>query len=81
MDSSQILSELNKIFVTVLENEDIKLENSTSAADIDEWDSLSHLQLVYAVERHFKIRFTTSEIQKWSTVGELAANIEAKLKG
>ena len=80
MEISQIIKEVNDIFIDVLDNEDIKLTPATTAADIDEWDSLSHIQLVVSIEKHFKVRFTSAEIQKWKTVGEMCADIETRLR-
>jgi len=76
-----ILEQLNNIFIDVLENNDIVLTDATKAADIDEWDSLNHIQLVVAVEKHFKIRFTSKEIQSWKNVGELVNSISQKIPG
>ena len=81
MDANTILEQLNKIFIDVLDNEDIKLEPSSSAKDIDEWDSLNHIQLIVAIEKHFKIRFKSSEINGWKNVGEMCVAIENRLKG
>ncbi len=80
MDSNTILSKLNEIFRDVLDNDAIKLELITTAKDIEEWDSLSHIQLVVAVEKHFKVRFTTQEIQNWKNVGDMLNSIENKMK-
>jgi len=81
MDSNQILKEVEEIFKDVLGNDDIHLTPDSSARDIDEWDSLSHIQLVIAVEKHFKIKFTSGEHPKWKKVGDMIANIERKLNG
>lgn len=79
MDKQTIQDQLNKIFINVMDNEDIKLEPSTSARDIDEWDSLSHIQLVVAIEKHYNIKFPTSEMQKWKTVGEIVDSTEKRV--
>ena len=78
MDREKILKEINDIFIDVLDNEDIKLERSTTAKDIEEWDSLTHIQLVVGVEKHFKIRFNSAEINSWKNVGEMCDAIEKR---
>lgn len=81
MDNNQILQELNAIFTDVLDNDSLKIDNSSSAADIDEWDSLNHVQLVVNIEKHFKVRFNSTEIQNWTNVGEMVASIASKING
>jgi acyl carrier protein len=65
------LEDLLPIFKEVLENENIELSESTVAADIPEWDSLNHIYLVVAIEKQFKIKFTTHQIQSWQCVGDM----------
>lgn len=79
MNTNEILNECTKIFIDQLDNEYIVLKPETTAADIEEWDSLSHIQLIVAIEKHFKIRFTTAEIQGFKNVGEMCHTIEKKL--
>lgn len=71
MTKQEIIQQVNTVFIDVLDNEEIKLNNETTAEDIEEWDSLSHIQLVVSIEKQFKIRFTSSEIQSWKNVGEM----------
>ncbi|MCQ2065774.1 MAG: acyl carrier protein [Bacteroidaceae bacterium] len=78
MEKNQIMAEVQEIFRDVLDNEDIVLSNETVADDIEEWDSLTHIQLVVAVEKHFKIKFTSKEILMWKNVGEMIDCIAAK---
>lgn len=78
MNNEEILEKLTAIFHEELDNEDIVLSNETTADDIEEWDSLSHIQLIVAVEKAFKVRFTSSEIQSWNNVGEMIACILSK---
>ena len=78
MEKSQILAEVQAIFREVLDNEEIVLASETTADDIEEWDSLTHIQLIVAIEKHFKIRFTSREILSWHNVGQLIDSIAAK---
>ena len=79
MAEDKILDQLNTIFRDVLDDESINLTYNTTARDIDEWDSLNHVQLVVAIEKKFSIRFTAGEIQNWKNVGEMVGNIQKKL--
>jgi acyl carrier protein len=77
--SEQVLTEVNRIVCKVLDNDSIELRSDTTANDVKEWDSLSHIQLVVAIEKHFKIRFNFAELQKFKNVGEMCDNIAIKL--
>jgi acyl carrier protein len=79
MERSEILEKLNGIFTDVLDNDDIKINETSTANDIEEWDSLTHIQLVVAIEKSFKVKFTTYEIQIWKNVGDMVNSIQAKL--
>lgn len=79
MDHTEILGKVNDIFIDVLDNPDIVLTDATSASDIAEWDSLNHIQLVVAIEKGFKLKFTSREIQSWKNVGEMCQAINQKL--
>ena len=77
--TNEILANCTPIFREVLDNEDIVLHAETTADDIEEWDSLTHIQLIVAIEKHFKIRFTTAEITSFKNVGEMCEAISKKL--
>ena len=79
ISKEEILSQVNGIFRDVLENDKLVIKQETTGDDVEEWDSLTHLQLVIAIEKHFKIRFTSSEIINFNNVGEMCDGILAKL--
>ncbi len=79
MERTKIIQYLNRIFIDIIDNEDIRLTEVTTAGDVDGWDSLTHVQIAVAIEKQFKIRFTAREIQSWRNVGELLSNINSKL--
>ena len=78
MQRNELLKDVNSIFMDVLENDDLELKESTTANDVDDWDSLNHLQLIVAIEKRFNIRFSSKEIQSWKNVGELLDSIQNK---
>jgi acyl carrier protein len=75
-----IFDELTPIFREVFDDDSIVLTRQTSADDIDAWDSLSHMNLIMAVELKFKVKFALGELQSLKNVGELADLVERKRK-
>lgn len=72
------IKEFEELFREVLENEDITLTQETTAQDIEEWDSINHIYLVVEIEKHFAIKFSSSEILQWKNVGEMIDSVIAK---
>ena len=70
MEQNEILANVQDIFRDVLDDDGIVLTPETTANDVDDWDSLSHIQLIVAIEKKFKIKFTSKEILSWSNVAE-----------
>jgi len=80
MNKDEILKKVNDIFIDILDNEDLVLTYATTANDVDDWDSLNNIQLMVAIEKQFKIRFTLQEVESWENVGEMIDSIVSKLK-
>ena len=78
MTKQEILSQVEEIFRDVLDNEEIVLIDATTANDVEDWDSLTHIQLIVAIEKHFSIKFTSKEILSWANVGEMVDCIASK---
>ncbi|WP_296596747.1 acyl carrier protein [Phenylobacterium sp.] len=78
MPHETILAELREIMLDVFDIDELDLTDATTAEDVEEWDSLSHVRLVVAVERKFGFKFKNSEIESLKTVGDLVRLIESK---
>jgi len=79
MERNDILARVQEVFREELELDDLILNDKTTADDVEEWDSLSHVQLVVALEKAFGIKFTSREILSWDNVGDLVDCINKKL--
>jgi acyl carrier protein len=75
MKLDDVYAALTEIFADVFDNPAISIAPGTSAADIPGWDSMTHINLVVAVEQHFKIKFKIAEIDRLKNVGDLAGLI------
>lgn len=80
MTKQELMQRLREIFCDVFDNEDIELSESTCAEDIEEWDSLGHVQLIKELQAQFNITLTAQEMRSWEDVGEMADAILSKLK-
>jgi acyl carrier protein len=76
---SDILATLNQIFADVIDETNVVLKRETTARDVEDWDSLNHIQFIVAIEKHFKIKFTRAEIASWKDVGAICDAIAGKL--
>ncbi|MEM6838128.1 MAG: acyl carrier protein [Cyanobacteria bacterium P01_C01_bin.120] len=79
MNREEIYEQLNTIFQDVFDDDDIAVEDSTSAKDVSGWDSMAHITLVLGVEQEFGIKFKTSEVAQLGNVGEFVDLIQTKL--
>ena len=73
------IEKLNGIFRTVFDNDEINIQPEMTANDVDGWDSLSHVNLILAVEQGFGIKFNQRELMTFKNVGDLLRAIESKL--
>ena len=80
MSREEILQKVNEVFQDVLDNNSLQITNTTNSYEIEEWDSLTHIQLVAGVEKKFNLVFKLLEIGSFENVGDMCNCIESKLK-
>lgn len=78
MTYSEIMETLTSIFRRVLKREDIILNETTTANDVDGWDSLTNMTLMAETEKYFGIRFSFREIMKLRNIGDLCRLVSEK---
>lgn len=79
MSQIQILEDLTNVFRSVFEDDSLVITPTTSADDVEDWDSLTHATLISEVQEHFKVKFKITEVLKLNNVGDMVALIESKL--
>lgn len=71
MTKEKIYEGLNEVFQEVFDDETIVVKPETTADDIEDWDSLEHINLVVAIENYFNIKFNMNEVTSMKNVGEM----------
>lgn len=71
MNRDQIFEKLISIFQDVFDDEELTINEATTSADIEDWDSLAHIMLLSAMEDRFGIKFDMKAIQELKNVGEM----------
>ena len=74
-----VTEKLNEIFCEVFDDETLQIKAQMTANDVEGWDSLSHMNLIVAVENKFNIKFTQKELLTFKNIGDLLGNIESKI--
>jgi len=75
------LQQLVPIFQDVLDDDSLAIDATTTAQDVDGWDSLAYIRLVVSIEKAFSLRFSAAEISELQNVGDMAALIVKKQTG
>ena len=71
MERADIFKKINEIFVDVFDDDSIVIDENTSAADIEDWDSLTHITLISTIEEEFGIKFQMKDVIGMKNVGEM----------
>ncbi len=80
MSRDEIMEKINIIFRENFDDDSLVIVDSTNAGDIEDWDSLEHINLIMAMEKEFGLKFNLKEVGELANVGEMADLIERKLK-
>lgn len=80
MQDAELYRQLTEVFRDVFDDDSISLTPETTAADIRDWDSVSHVNLVVSIETRLRIKFKTVELESLHNVGHLVRLIRSKLE-
>ncbi|MBE6155773.1 MAG: acyl carrier protein [Firmicutes bacterium] len=75
----EIYKRVNKVFCEVFDDDTIVVCENTTSSDIEDWDSLEHINLIVAIENEFGIKFGMNEVTSMKNVGEMVNLINEKI--
>lgn len=78
MERTEILSKIQELLVEIIDNEEIVIDESSSPSTVEDWDSLTHFNMIMELQKEFGIKFGAAEIQGWQNVGDIISSIRAK---
>jgi len=78
MNQVKVDDRLKEVFRAVFEDEELQVAGSTTAADVEGWDSVAHINLIFAIEEEFGIQFSSRELEEIRNVGDLQAIISQR---
>ena len=81
MTREKIFEDVTEIFRDVFDDDELVIGDETNSADIEDWDSLEHIELVINMEKHFGLKFNITEVNKLQNVGEMVDLIQRMLEG
>lgn len=79
MELQEIIKHVNNIFIELFEDNNIVLNELSDTSSIEAWDSLNHIQVITAVEKHFKIRFDLNDLLNFQNIGDLCRGVQTRL--
>ena len=81
MQREELLPRIRRTVETVLGHGDFEMRDDLTAADVEGWDSLTHMSIITGLEKEFSVKFKLKEINKLKNMGSLIELIQAKLTG
>lgn len=79
MELNEIIKQVNDIFINLFDDKSISLNENSDTTNIEAWDSLNHIQVITAVEKHFKIRFELNDLLNFENIGDLCRGVQSRL--
>ena len=79
MSYEQVMEKLREVFYDVFDDENLEINENTTANDIEEWDSLEQIHIIMGCEKKFGVKFEISEVNKMKNVGEMVSLIVSKV--
>ena len=76
---SDILNKLQPIFQDIFEDDELLITAESNAATVENWDSLAHITLIFAIEQEFEIKFALGELEAMKNVGDMVELMQTKL--
>lgn len=80
MTREEVFATLNEVFQDVFDDVSITVGEETTSEDIEDWDSLEHINLIAAVEQEFGMKFSMGQVVTMKNVGEMADIILSQIK-
>ena len=78
MNRTEILSKIQEVLADIIDNDELVLDEASSPASVEDWDSLAHFQMVMELQNEYGIKFNAAEIQAWTCVGDIINSILSK---
>ena len=78
MSEEEVYERLNNVFRDVFDDDEIVVNAETTANDIEDWDSLEHINLIVSVEQEFGMKFNMNEVTTMKNVGDMVKIIEER---
>lgn len=79
MSTVPIHEQLTRVFRDVFGDDELRISDETTAADVKGWDSLNHIRLMLTVQRTFRVRITAAEVSQLRSVGDLVRLLQSRL--
>lgn len=79
MSREEVFEKLNEIFREYFDDDTIELTEETTADDIEDWDSLEHINLIVTIENEFGMKFSMGEVTTMKNVGEMVDIISDRI--